>query len=107
VATRSPLIGSMSPPDYPSARLRPRRAGFCFTRQYYFSPMLMAPPVSPGNTNAAGSSSVSFRRRSYLSNPALGSRHHRSRSKTRFIARWHSSEQNFCRGDLAVLMNTS
>ena len=32
-APRSPLIGSMSPPGYPSARLRPRRAGLRFTRQ--------------------------------------------------------------------------
>ena len=69
--------------------------------------MLVAPPVAPGNTNDAVSGSVSFRRCSYRRTPALGSRHRRSRSETRFIARRHSSEQNFCRGDIELLMNSS
>ena len=31
------FIVSMSPPSYPSARLRPRRAGFRFTRRFSLS----------------------------------------------------------------------
>jgi hypothetical protein len=44
----SDLIVAMSPPDYPSARLRPRRAGFRFTRPIQFRPITGHSPVNSG-----------------------------------------------------------
>lgn len=40
------LIDAMSPPGYPSARLRPRRAGFRFTRPLQCNPAAQASPVT-------------------------------------------------------------
>jgi len=43
------LIVAMSPPGYPWARLRPRRAGFRFTRSVQFRPMTGNSPVLAGD----------------------------------------------------------
>jgi len=58
-AIRDPLQNrnvSLSPPSYPSARLRPRRAGFRFTRpvQFIAAPVPVASGTSPP-TRATGS----------------------------------------------------